>query len=325
MPVLGYTLSSEEFGPTELVRHAIAAEKAGFEFAMISDHYHPWSRRQGNSPFVWPVIGAIAQATENMKIGTGVTCPTIRMHPAIVAQAAATAALLLPGRFMLGLGTGENLNEHIVGAKWPPGGARLEMLDEALDVIRNLWNGGLFSHRGKYFTVEEAQVFSLPEQPPPIMLAAAKKGAAALAARRAEGFISTAPNKSLVDAFKDHGGEGKPVFGQVTISWASSEEEGKRIAREIWPNALVSGEVSTELRLPRQFEQVTEDMSQEMITTSGGITCGPDTQKHLDAVRKYAEAGFDHIYIHQIGPNQRDFIRFAQSELLPELRPFTSA
>jgi G6PDH family F420-dependent oxidoreductase len=286
---------------------------------MISDHYHPWTKRQGNSPFVWVVIGAIAQATESMKIGTGVTCPTIRIHPAIIAQAAATAALLLPDRFMLGLGTGENLNEHVVGSKWPSGGVRLEMLAEAIDIMSTLWRGALSNHRGKYFTVEDAQIFSLPEQPPPIMIAAANKGAAALAARRAAGLMSTVPDESLVDTFRTHGGQGKPVFGQVTISWASSEEEGERLAREIWPNALVSGEVSTELRLPRQFEQVTEDMSQDMIATSGSITCGPDTQKHLDAIRKYAEAGFDHVYIHQIGPNQLDFIRFAQSELLPEL------
>jgi G6PDH family F420-dependent oxidoreductase len=317
---IGYSLSSEEFGPKELVQQAQAAEQGGFEFAMISDHFHPWSRRQGHSPFAWSVTGAIAQGTEQIRIGTGVTCPIRRYHPALIAQAAATMEMLIPGRFILGLGTGENLNEHVVGEKWPIPAVRLEMLEEAVAVIEGLWEGELYSHHGKYFTVEEAQLFSRPEAPPPIFIAASKEHVAEFAGRCGHGMISTAPKKSLIEAFERAGGRSKPRFGQITMCWAPSEKEGQQLAKEIWPNALVSGEASGELPLPRHFEQVTEDMGPEMMTSAGQVTCGPSAEKHLEAVRKFIEAGFDHVYIHQIGPQQMDFIRFAQAELIPELR-----
>ena len=317
---IGYALSSEEFAPTELVQQAQAAERAGFEFAMISDHFHPWSHRQGHSPFVWSVIGAIAQTTDQIRIGTGVTCPIRRYHPAIIAQAAATSAMLMPGRFVLGLGTGENLNEHVVGGKWPIPAMRLEMLEEAVEVIVKLWQGGLQNHHGKHFTVEEAELFSRPDQPPPIFIAASKEHIAEFAGRCGQGMITTAPKKSLVETFEKAGGKGKPRMGQLTVCWAKSEEEGQRLAKEIWPNALVSGDVSGELPLPRYFEEVTEDMGAEMMTSSGQITCGPAAEKHLAAIKKFVEAGFDHVYIHQIGPQQMEFIKFAQAELLPELR-----
>jgi coenzyme F420-dependent glucose-6-phosphate dehydrogenase len=316
---IGYSLSSEELGPTDLVKYCAAAETAGFPFAMISDHFHPWTHNQGNSPFVWTVLGAIAKATDQIRIGTAVTCPTMRIHPAIVAQAAATAAMLLPDRFMLGLGTGENLNEHIIGDKWPTGGTRLAMLEEALTIIRTLWKGQLTNHRGKYFKVENAQIFSRPKNLPPILIAAAKKKAGQLAGRQSDGLISTKPDKSLVEAFRKAGGEGKPCYAQVTVCWARTEEEGQNCARSIWSNALISGEATTELSMPRQFEEVTEDMGQEMISSVGGISCGPDAEKHIASIRKYAEAGYDHIFIHQIGPDQLNFLKFAQSELLPEL------
>ncbi|MBV8451479.1 MAG: TIGR03557 family F420-dependent LLM class oxidoreductase [Deltaproteobacteria bacterium] len=316
---IGYSLSSEELSPSDLVKYCAMAESTGFTFAMISDHFHPWTHRQGNSPFVWAVLGAVAEATDQIRIGTAVTCPTMRIHPAIVAQAAATVAMLLPDRFMLGLGTGENLNEHIVGGKWPTGGTRLAMLEEALTVICTLWKGQLTNHLGEYFKVENAQIFSRPENSPPILIAAAKKKAAQLAGRRADGLISTAPNKSLVEAFRRTGGEGKPCYGQIAMCWARTEEDGQARARAIWPNALISGEVTTELSLPRHFEEVTGNMGPEMISSVGGISCGPRTEKHIASIRKYAEAGYDHIFIHQIGPDQSDFLKFAQSELLPEL------
>ena len=315
---LGYALSSEEFGPFELVNQAVAAEKAGFGFAMISDHYHPWTHRQGNSPFVWAVLGAIAQATNRITVGTAVTCPTMRIHPAIIAQASATAAILLHDRFILGLGAGENLNEHVDGRKWPAGGTRLAMLEEAIKVIFELWKGDLSNHYGKYFTVENAQLFSLPENPPPVYLAAAKKGAAQLAGRMTQGFISTSPDSSLVDTFVGSGGESKPRVGQIAVCWARTEREAQRIAREMWPNALVSSEASAELSLPRHFESVTEDMNEEMMSSAGAVPCGPDAGKHIAAIRKYFDAGFDHVYIHQIGANQGEFLKFAQAELLPE-------
>lgn len=172
MVQIGYALSSEEHRPDDLVRNACAAEQAGFQFALISDHYHPWIDRQGHSPFVWTVIGGIAQATDRIRLGTGVTCPTIRIHPAIIAQAAATAAVMLPDRFFLGVGTGENLNEHVLGHRWPPFDLRAEMLEEAVEVIRMLWNGDTVTFYGSFYVVEEARLYTLPESPPPICVAA---------------------------------------------------------------------------------------------------------------------------------------------------------
>src|SRR5919197_3799469 len=187
MPALGYALSSEEHPPNELVRYAGAAEEAGFGFALISDHFHPWIDKQGNSPFVWSVIGAIAHATQRLELGTGVTCPLMRIHPAIVAQAAATAAAMMPGRFFLGVGTGENLNEHILGHHWPPADERREMLEEAVEGIRLLWQGGQQNFRGAHYTVENARLYTLPNQPPPIMVAGAGPESAELAGRIGDG------------------------------------------------------------------------------------------------------------------------------------------
>src|SRR5687767_3809814 len=203
---LGYALSSEEHGPRELVEHARAAEETGFTFALISDHFHPWVDKQGQSPFVWSVIGGIAEATEELRLGTGVTCPTIRIHPAIVAQAAATSAAMLPGRFFLGVGTGENLNEHVLGDRWPETEVRQEMLEEAVAVIRLLWQGGQQSHRGRYYTVENARLYTLPEQPTPIMVAAGGPKAAELAGRIGDGFIGTSAERELLATFDRAGG-----------------------------------------------------------------------------------------------------------------------
>src|SRR6266480_606206 len=192
---IGYALASEEHGPNDLVRNARAAEEAGFTFALISDHFHPWVDTQGQSPFVWSVIGAIAQATERLELGTGLTCPTTRIHPAIIAHAAATVAAMMPGRFFLGVGTGENLNEHVTGARWPLPWERLEMLEEAVDVIRKLWSGEEITHRGEHYTVEEARLYTLPDERPEIYVAASKPQAAELAGRIGDGLISTAPNE----------------------------------------------------------------------------------------------------------------------------------
>ena len=318
MVTLGYALSSEEHPPNELVHYAASAEEAGFGFAMISGHFHPWTRRQGHSPFVWSVLGGISAATQNIPVGTAVTCPTMRIHPAIVAQAAATAAAMMPGRFMLGVGTGENLNEHILGAKWQPPKIRLEMLEEAIGVLRLLWQGGSASHYGKYYTVENAQIFTLPQQLPAILVAATGTGAARLAGHLGDGLIATAPEKKLIKAFEEAGGIGKPRYGQITVCWAPTEEEGMRCAREIWPNAMLNGEAKSELPLPRHFEQLTEDATEKDIVDLGQVICGADPDQHLDAIRKFEDAGFDHVYIHQVGPDQQDFIRFYREEIMPE-------
>ena len=252
---VGYALSSEEHGPNDLVAYARRAENVGFEFALISDHYHPWTDRQGQSPFVWSVIGGIAHATTRLRLGTGVTCPTMRIHPAIVAQAAATTAAMMPGRFFLGVGTGENLNEHILGLRWPPPDVRLEMLEEAIAIMRGLWEGGTRDYRGRYFTIENARVYTLPEEPPAIMIAAAQPRAAEFAGRLGDGLVSTAPERDLVERFEEAGGRGKPRYGMFHACWARDETEARRTAREIWPNSAQRGALGQELPLPKYFEQ----------------------------------------------------------------------
>ena len=311
---LGYAISSEEHAPDALVRNARRAEAIGFEYALISDHFHPWTSRQGESPFVWGVIGAIAEATDDLRLGTGVTCPTIRMHPAIVAHAAATAAVQLPDRFFLGVGTGENLNEHVHGDRWPPHDVRLEMLEEAVDVIRSLWEGGMQSHRGTHYTVENAQLFTLPDSPPPIHVAAGGPSAASAAAEIGDGLITTAPDAGLVDTFSDAGGDG-PTYGQMTACWAETADEAREIAYEWWPNGAIGGELGQLLPTPAHFEQAAELVEPEDLAET--IPTGPDPDEHVETIETYADAGYDHVYVHQIGPDQEGFFEFYEEEVLP--------
>lgn len=314
---IGYNLSSEEHPPNALVKNAQRAEETGFSFALISDHYHPWLDRQGQSPFVWGVIGAIAQATRRLRLGTGVTCPAMRIHPAIIAQAAATAAAMMPGRFFLGVGSGENLNEHILGDHWPPAPIRLEMLEEAVEVMRLLWEGEEVSHYGTYYIVENARVYTLPEEPPPIYVASAGKISAQLAGRIGDGLISVAPVKEILQNFDEGGGEGKPRYGKVDVCWAPSEEQGRRTAYEQWTNTGVKGELNQELATPKLMEQAAGMVTEDDVAKK--VVCGPDAEKHLQEIRKYADMGYDHVYIHQIGPDQDGFFRFYSEKVLPEL------
>jgi len=231
---IGYKLSSEEFGPADLVRFAVRAEQAGFEFGLISDHFHPWTDRQGHSPFVWTVIGAIAQATTRLRVGTAVTCPTIRIHPAIVAHAAATTAALMGERFFLGVGTGENLNEHVVGRGWPSPDVRLEMFEEAITVIRLLWEGGTKSHHGRYYTVEDARLYTLPDKRPPLMVAASKPGAAELAGRLGDAMINTEVDEDLIHRFEEAGGgDDEPRYVELSACWAKDERRARKTAHEV--------------------------------------------------------------------------------------------
>ncbi|MDQ4078987.1 MAG: TIGR03557 family F420-dependent LLM class oxidoreductase [Chloroflexota bacterium] len=315
MPEIGYALSSEEHRPNELVRNAKRAEEVGFTFATISDHYHPWIDKQGESPFVWATIGGIAQATERLRLSTGVTCPTVRIHPAIIAQAAATAAAMMPGRFMLGVGSGEALNEHILGDRWPPAPIRIEMLEEAVEVIRLLWRGGMQDHHGKHYTVENAQIYTLPNELPPILVAAAGPIAAETAGRIGDGLITTSPDAELVKTFEEAGGIGKPRYGGLTVCWAESEEEARRTAYEWWPNAAITGELGQELPTPTHFEQAAKMVTEQDVADA--IVCGPDPKRHIQAIQKYVDAGINHIYIHQVGPNQEGFFQFYQREVLP--------
>lgn len=317
MTEFGYALSSEEHGPRDLVEYARKAEETGFEFAMISDHFHPWTDAQGQSPFVWSVIGGISQVTDRLRLGTGVTCPIIRIHPAIVAHAAATAGVMMEGRFFLGVGSGENLNEHVVGEFWPAPDERLAMLEEAIEAIRLLLQGGQQTHRGEYYDVEQARLYTLPEEPVQIAVAAGKPNAAELAGRLGDAFVSTAPDKEVVDTFESSGGAGKAKYGQITCCWAASEEEGSRTACEIWPNAALGGELTYELPLPRHFEQATEKVAAEDIAEA--IPCGPDPERFLKDIRQYEQAGYTHIYFHQVGYDQDGFFRFWREELQPKL------
>jgi coenzyme F420-dependent glucose-6-phosphate dehydrogenase len=318
MAEIGYTLSSEEHGPGALVGHAAAAEKAGFDFALVSDHYHPWIDRQGHSPFVWAVIGGVSQATGRLRLGTGVTCPIIRMHPAIVAHAAATAAAMMPGRFFLGVGTGENLNEHVHGDRWPSTDERLQMLEEAIDVIRLLWEGGQTTHRGRFYTVEQARVYDLRGEPPPILVAAKGDRATRLAAEKGDGLIGTAPDEDMLRAFEDAGGKDKPRYGQLHVCWAETEQQARRTAREWWPNTTIPGELGVELPLPRHFEQAAELVSEDDVAES--VVCGPDAERHIEAIREYVDAGYTHVYVHQVGPDQEGFMRFYEQDVLPKVR-----
>lgn len=312
---LGYALSSEEHRPLDLVRNAVRAEGAGFEFALVSDHFHPWIDRQGQSPFVWSVLGGIATATERLEVGTGVTCPTMRIHPAIVAQAAATAASMLPGRFFLGVGTGENLNEHVLGQRWPSTEVRRDMLEEAVAVMRLLWEGELASHRGRHYTVENARIYTLPEEPVRVLVAAGGERSAELAGRLGDGLIGTAPDRKIVDAFEEAGGAGKPRYAQVTVCWAEREEDARRTAAEWWPNAALRGPLGQELPLPSHFQQAAEMVTEDDVAEA--VVCGPDPERHVDRLETYAAAGYTHIYVHQVGPDQDGFLNFYGSEVLP--------
>lgn len=316
MVELGYALSSEEHPPNALVHYARQAEEAGFTFAMISDHYHPWIDRQGQSPFVWGVLGGIAQATRQLRVGTGVTCPTMRIHPAIIAQAAATAAVMMPGRFFLGVGTGENLNEHILGDHWPAHDMRLEMLEEAVEVIRLLWKGGNQTYRGNHYVVENARLYTLPDEPPPILVAASGPKAAEAAGRIGEGLISTVSDEEIPTHFAAAGGAEKPRYCQMTVCWAQDEAAARHTAYEYWPNAGLKGTLSQELPLPEHFAQAVKVVREDDVAEV--IVCGPDPAKHLEKLQQTAEAGYDHIYIHQVGPDQEGFFRFYHQEVLPK-------
>jgi coenzyme F420-dependent glucose-6-phosphate dehydrogenase len=314
---IGYKLCSEEQTPQELIQCAQQAEERGFDFAMVSDHFHPWIDRQGQSSFVWAVLGGIAQVTEHLKIGTAVTCPTTRIHPAIIAQAAATAAAMLPGRFILGLGTGENLNEHIFAGHWPEADVRQAMLEEAVEVIRSLWEGGQKSHYGCYYTVENARIYTLPDALPPIMIAASGPKSAELAGRIGDGLIVTSPDNKVKDEFERAGGQGKPAYGEMAVCWAEDEKEARRTAFECWPILGLKGELTQILPVPAHFEQAAKTLREEDVAQQ--IVCGPDPAPYIEHLREYQQAGYANVFIHQIGSDQAGFLRFCERELMPRL------
>jgi G6PDH family F420-dependent oxidoreductase len=312
----GYKLSAEGFGPKELVRQAKRAEASGFDFVEISDHYHPWLDSQGHSPFAWTVLGAIAASTESIGLATGVTCPTIRYHPAIIAQAAATLAIVSDGRFTLGVGSGERLNEHVVGRGFPAVAERQALLREALEIIRLLWQGGYQSYRGEYLDLEDARVFDLPDELPVIAVAAGGTDAAELAADLGDGMFGTEPRRELLQAYRDAGGNG-PTYGEVGLAWAEDEASAVKAAFESSRWSLTGWKVMSELPNPVNFEASARFVREEDIAAQ--MPCGPDAAAHLEAIREYERVGYDHVVLADNGPDPDGFMDFFARELKPAL------
>lgn len=315
MTKFGYFLSCEEYAPAELIEQAVAAERAGFEALWISDHLHPWNDEQGQSPMVWAMIGAIAQAT-SLPITTAVTCPIGRQSPLLVAQAAATCGVLNPG-FRLGVGTGEALNEHPTGAPWPSFDVRIEMLTEAVQLIRELWTGDVVRHRGAHFTVDGARIYTRPDEPPQIWMSGFGEKATREAADIADGYISTSPDPELLTLFREQSG-GKPAAAGLKVAYAETEDEGVEHAHRLWSNAGLPGELAQILPTPQHFEQASSLVTKE--STRESVTAGSDLEAHLAAVREYVDAGYDEVYVANMGPHFADMIDFYGSKVLPELR-----
>ncbi|HEY3751315.1 MAG TPA: TIGR03557 family F420-dependent LLM class oxidoreductase [Pseudonocardiaceae bacterium] len=318
MPTFGYFLSCEEFGPVELVRQAKLAERAGFERLWISDHFHPWNEQQGQSPLVWSVIGALSEAT-SLPITTAVTCPTTRIHPAIIAQAAATAAVQTGGRFVLGVGSGEALNEHILGGPWPSAPKRLAMLEEAVEVIRALHRGEQLDYDGEYYTVRDARIYTLPPsgEPVPIYVSAFGRRSATLAGRIGDGFISVKPDRELLDIFRAAGGGDRPTQGGLKLCYGRSEADAVATVHRLWPNDQLPGELAQVLPTPRHFEQASGLVTKEQIAPA--VPCGPDLGRHVEAINQFVTAGYDEIYVQQIGPDQDAFFEFWSERLADEV------
>jgi G6PDH family F420-dependent oxidoreductase len=317
MVKLGYKLMTEEHGPADLVRNAKRAERAGFDFAAISDHYFPWLEEQGHSPFAWSVLGAVAEATEHLGLMTSVTCPIMRYHPAIIAQAAATMGLLTDGRFTLGLGAGERLNEHVVGAGWPGVVERHERLSEALDIIQGLLSGKLTTYRGQHFRLDHARLFDRPKRKLPVVVAAGGPEAGQLAGEKADGLMVTEPEKELIKAFTAGGGKG-PRYAEVAMCCGADEDKAAKTAHRYFRWSLAGWPVLAELPHDEAFAAASEHVSVETIGEE--ISCGPSADRHLEAIHEFTAIGCDHIILTQIGPDQDFFFELFERKLAPALR-----
>lgn len=318
---IGYKLAAEAFGPTELIRQAVSAEAAGFDFVEISDHYHPWLDNQGHSPFAWTVLGAIAAKTERLELATGVTCPTVRYHPAIIAQAAATLALVSNGRFTLGVGSGERLNEHVVGEGFPVDtDSRHRLLREALEIIRLLWRGGYQSYRGQYLQLRDARVFDLPEELPPIAVAGAGKRAARLAAELGDGMFATEPKPAITGNYRDAGGSG-PCYAEIPAAWAPDEHTGAAAALETSRWALTGWKVMSELPNPVNFAAATTTVREQDMLEA--FACGSNPERYIEVAQPFVDAGFDRLVLMNTGRDPDGFIDFYQRELDQRLRTLT--
>ena len=291
---------------------AILAEERGFDFVSISDHYHPWISAQGHSPFVWSVLGSIAAATESIEVGVGVSCPIIRIHPAILAQAVATTGLLLEGRLIWGVGTGENLNEHVLGDPWPAYEVRAAMLEESIALIRRMWSEESVTHRGDRFTVEDARILDRPVKPVPIVISAFGEDSAELAARIGDGLWLSSLNADTIATFEQAGGSG-PIFSQLTLCWGPDRDEAIALAHQQWPNTGLPGQLNQELRTMLDFEQAVGLVTPELIGEK--VPCGPDPEPVIEKVLEARDAGVDHLYFHQIGDDQDGFVTFWEKEI----------
>lgn len=318
MVAIGYSLMTEQRSPSDIVADAQLAEQAGFDFATISDHFHPWIEAQGHAGYAWSMLGAISQATSRLPVTTYVTAPIIRYNPAIVAQKAATMGVLMPGRFRLGLGTGENLNEHVAGLGFPSADVRQEMLNEAIQIIRKLWEGDTTTFHGSFYDVERARIFDLPSEPIPIGVAAGGPEAAELAAEAGEFLISTSPDADLIAAYRNAGGVGQAVVGQLSICWGADEQAARTLAHKLSGWTVAGWRTQTELVGPESFQEIADQATEDQVAAA--IPCGPALDKIVASVKKYVEAGFTEVAITQVGPDQAGFCDIFTSELAPKLR-----
>ncbi|HEY0471259.1 MAG TPA: TIGR03557 family F420-dependent LLM class oxidoreductase [Kribbella sp.] len=314
---VGFKLIAEAFSPTEIVAQAVRAEEAGFEFVEVSDHFHPWVSEHQHSGFAFSMLAAAAARTSTIELATGVTCPFIRYHPAVVAQAAATTALLSDGRFTLGIGAGERLNEHVVGAGWPPVSVRHEMLREALEIIRQLWSGGYQSYDGKHLKLEDARVFDLPDTLPRIAVAAGGPAAARIAGELGDALFATEPREDLVTAYRSAGGTG-PRYAEVPLAWATSEDEAAESARRLFRFGVTGWKVQAELPNPVNFDAATKTVTADHMREQFG--CGPDVARHVEVAKQFVDAGFDQLALINAGPDMNGFFDFFTKELGPALR-----
>lgn len=312
MTQYGYSLMCEMHHPNDLLAQAERAEEVGLDFLTISDHIHPWLYSHHHSPYAWSVLGALAVQTQRVELVSLVTCPTIRYHPVIVAQKAATIAAMSEDRFHLGVGAGENLNEHVVGRGWPPANVRHEMLDEAIDIMQSLWAGGFYSHEGKHYTVHDARVYTLPDEPPPVHVAASGAKSIALAARAGGGMVAVQPRAELIRDFEAAGGSGRAKYGQIAISVDDDEARARRLAHERFRFSAPGWKVMSELPNPINFEAATAHVREEDVAEM--ISCGPDLDRHAEAIRQWTDAGFDRVAVVQVGEPERFF------DTWPELR-----
>ena len=314
---LGYKLMSEEHPPIDLVRNAQRAEHAGFDFAAISDHYFPWLEEQGHSPLAWPVLGAITHATQRLGLMTAATCPILRYHPAVVAQGAATLALLSNNRFSLGLGSGERLNEHVIGAGWPGVSERHARFGEAVDIIQGLLAGTLATYAGTHLKVENARLYDRPSVKPPVVIAAGGPKAARFAGEKGDGLLATEPRSDLIEAFRAAGGSG-PCYAEVAMCCSAREDDARHTAHHYFRWSLTGWPVQAELPDSKAFAAASQYLSAEAVADK--ISCGPSAQGHLEAIGKFIDAGFDHLILVQIGRDQRYFFDLFARELAPHLR-----